>query len=265
MSVKPQIPIVNLGYLNAYGCVHSNILGDSVNISISPGQLRDSTNTFDIIVNEPLTVSTAFNGAGGLDQGTVAVNTIYGVYVLYDSSQVNNPVGILSLSGTPLMPSINGVTYSHFRCIGFIKTQFASTNLHSFDICGTGNDRVHLWADDQNAILGGTATTLTPISLSAGVPSGLQFLPNSPQSIAVILSVFFTPVAPLDSIEIWPFNTGLGATSVFFGQVASVILANQITTAANLTISGDYEIKYRIASVTGGSVDLDIDGFMYTI
>lgn len=262
MSVKPQIPIVNLGYLNASGCVHSYV--DATTISISAGQLRDSTNTFDIVVNSPLTVLTTFNGAGGLDEGDIAVNTIYAVYVLYDSSQTNNPVGLLSLSGTPLMPSVDGVTYSHFRCIGFVKTFTGSTDLHRFDICGTGNERTHLWADDQFAINGGSATTLTEINLSQGVPSLLSSLPNSPQVIEAILGVIVTPTAAGDSLEIWPFNTGLAASTTIYGQVIAISTSSQVICAANLN-AGHYSIKYRISSLTGTTADIDIDGFVYTI
>lgn len=73
-----------------------------------------------------LTISTGTNGANGLDAGTVAQNTLYAVYVIFNNTTT---AGLLSLSGTsPTLPT----GYIYFARVGWVLTGAATTNLNTF-------------------------------------------------------------------------------------------------------------------------------------
>lgn len=261
MSIKTQLPIENSGLLYAQGCVPEPV--STSEISISAGQLRDSTNTFDIFVNDPLTVSTAFVGAGGLDSGTVQVNTFYAIHVLYDSSKVLPASSIMSATAAPIMPSVNGVTYSHYRTVGYVKTLPSTTNICDFRIIGDGNNRTHTWDALKVCLSGGTATTPTPVSLSAAVPSILAQSTAAPNSIGVYLYTSFTPAAAGDILTLSNFDENLGSPSIeLTGVVAAIRSNSQIFIAADITTVPDYKIKY---SLEAGSVDICVTAFTYKI
>jgi hypothetical protein len=68
-----------------------------------------STTNFKTVSAGSLSISTAASGANGLDTGTIAANTWYAVYVIYNSTTAT-AAGLISLSGTsPTLPS--GYTY----------------------------------------------------------------------------------------------------------------------------------------------------------
>ncbi len=266
MSLKPQLPIINLGALYANGCVHGVVAGSPNNLSITAGQLRDSTNTFDIVVDSPLTLSTTTSGVGGLDMGTVAVNTFYAVYVIYDVTQANPPAALLSLSSTqPLMPSLNGVTYSHFRLIGYIKTSLAVIDILGFRIIGTGNDRKHMWDNVIKVLSAGTDTVYTPVSLNGGIPNIMGISQTSPASVEVSCVCGITPAAVGNAIALANFNELFSQESVSLsGVVMGVDQIAQLILAADLTITGDYQIKYLLTG-TGGTADILISSFTFVI
>jgi len=71
-----------------------------------------------------VTISTGASGANGLDSGSIASNTFYSVWVIYNGTTT---AGLLSLSATsPTLPS--GYIYS--ARVGWVRTGAASTNLH---------------------------------------------------------------------------------------------------------------------------------------
>ncbi len=267
MSLKPQLQIVDLGNIYINGCVptFSDPLISPQDIMITAGQLRDSTNTFDIVVDSPLVVSLSFNGVGGLDTGTVSGDTFYAVYVIYDATQSNNPAALLSLSSTtPIMPSLNGTYYSHFRLIGYIKTD-DSGNVSGFRVVGTGNDRKHMWDNRISVLTFGTATTYTPISLSAAVPNILGSSPSSPQSVCVSVNCELFDNDIDNELVLGNFNglstsycTGLTAV------VAGITQTAQLQLPADFTTSLDYEIKYLIRA-TGGIVNVFVTAYTYVV
>lgn len=266
MALKPQLPIINLGQLYANGCVHSVIDGAPNNLTIATGQLRDSTNTFDIVVDSPLTITTTINGVGGLDVGTVAVNSFYAVYVIYDVTQSNPPAALISLSATqPFMPAVNGVTYSHFRLIGYIKTSLSVIDILGFRIIGTGNDRKHMWDNVIPALAGGTATVYTPLSLNGGIPNILGLSQTSPASVEVSCLCGVVPAAVGNAVSLANFNELFNQESVSLsGVVVGVNQIAQLILAADLTTAGDYKIKYLLTG-TGGAVDIFVTYFTFVI
>src|SRR5271169_4911110 len=102
---------------------------------ISTGFVRDDSNSVDIVINTPLTLYGQINGANGLDTGTLQTSKVYAVYVISDPTGMVNPAGLISLTMPsdplyPVMPSVNGVTYTVKRLVGFLRTpsSFSSFN-----------------------------------------------------------------------------------------------------------------------------------------
>ena len=61
------IPIINLPFLYINGLIVSNdATTEQTVIDLSAGQCRDSTNTYDMVLNAPITVSSAFNASTSL-------------------------------------------------------------------------------------------------------------------------------------------------------------------------------------------------------
>jgi len=176
----------------------------TTSINVYPGRCRDNTNLNDIFLlsqqqetgNNPTVVSISTNGINGLDQGTVAINTFYAVYVVASSKfgnlSPNNPYnpnypnayptgavspptnviqypfgylptgGLLSKSFVqPLLP----FGYDMYRRVGAVLTDGSSHILSFWQIAGNGNDR-WMWYDANILVLnGGTQASWTGVNL----------------------------------------------------------------------------------------------------
>ena len=77
-------------------------------------------------------MNSAVNGANGLDYGTLAASTNYGVWLIGDSRGYNPVAAVLSLTSNayPLMP----LGYDSMRLIGF-----ADTNSSTHFVAATTN------------------------------------------------------------------------------------------------------------------------------
>lgn len=253
------IPISNLGlkYINDCSIVASS---GGATFSITPGQMRDSTNTFDIVVPSTLTVTGTTKGANGLDSGTIANNTWYAVHVIYDPTN-NNPVSaIFSLSATaPVMPSLasTGVTYGAFRLIGWVKTDGSALFL-PFIILGNGNARQHYWDSSINVLTGGTSATFATVQCLAAVAPAQT-------NLSAFAQVSFTAATAADYVAIRPLGSTADAADVLniSGSVASV--AQRIPANILLTVSsGNPSIQY-INSAVSCATTINIRGFEYFI
>ncbi|MCZ6702555.1 MAG: hypothetical protein O6940_05885 [Ignavibacteria bacterium] len=106
-------------------------------ITINPGEMRDSTDSFNIILESPSVLDITAFGFGGLDVGSEAFDIYYAVYVIADSTDINVPKGIFSTSVTsPTLPS----GYDLFRRVGMVKNN-SSGNFLNFYQFGSGNTR----------------------------------------------------------------------------------------------------------------------------
>src|SRR5690606_23032620 len=102
-------------------------------ITIGAGACRDSTNAYTLAVSGTLTVDITASGANGLDTGSEASNTWYYVYVIGDSTGVNTPKGLLSVtnessSGAITLPS----GYDLKRQLPIAIRNNASSNILNF-------------------------------------------------------------------------------------------------------------------------------------
>jgi len=151
MSIeKRAVPVVNKGFLYVQGCLFT-VAGNAA-ISVGTGQARDSTNTFDMVVNSPITLDLTTNGLNGLLAGTVAPNSWYGVFVLQSSlaALVPKVVAVLedspdSIPSVPVINSPSGESYDIHRFVGWVFVN-VSTEVESFTMIEDGlNSRTIQW------------------------------------------------------------------------------------------------------------------------
>ncbi len=257
------VPTVTLPDLYVNGCQGAWV--SDTTRSIAPGQLRDSTNTYDILFDTPLIVSSAFNGVNGLDTGTVAENTRYYVFVIFDYTNTNLPASLLSLSpDSPVMPSLNGITYGAFRLVDTTVTDGSSNFLLDYNHSANENTIYKQYDAPQSVLSAGVDTTYTAVNLSTdGIVPVFGFG-------KIWLNAAYTPKAAGDIAQIQP----TGATGNFIvinGIVASVVQTSQIMILPSLgqisMISPfSANISYNISDATSpAGLDLAVSAYEFDL
>jgi len=234
----PQIqadPIYQLPHLYIQGLQIGNIT--TTTLEIQAGQCRDSTDNIDIplgspdleglITPAPLLVDLTKNGVNGLDTGTLAVNTLYAVYMIADSSYFHRVAAIVTLwsNAAPLLP----FGYDSFRLIGTVSTDAAAHLIPPADIVLAG---VVVFTDKELDI--------------AGVPAVLGTI--------VKLNVLFTSAVNGDSIKFRPSAGGSQVTGLptVIGPTAGVQVIELVDVPISITAGG----KAAIAYVETNALDL---------
>lgn len=252
--MSKSIPIVNLPDLyvdNLQLTKTSNTL-----LTVSTGQARDSSNTYDIVVSVPLVINTAFKGAGGLDTGTLAANTLYAVFVIFDTTNQVPVSSVFSLSATdPVMPSTRGVTYGAFRRVGWIRTN-ATSQITDFYMVGNSHERTvtySLTKGDAVILTAGNSDTFTPITLMAGfVPSTstrVKFVYQFNNALAGAVAGFIPSDASLSEVDTTDFVVGSGSAS---GAVSGQL---------DMQTGPDQLVQYYVETASD-SMDIYIKGYV---
>jgi hypothetical protein len=100
--------------------------GSSTTLGIAAGICRDDANSVDIALASAMTKSTASwavgSGNGGLDTGTIAINTWYYAYAIYRTDTNVGDVLFTATYGSPTLPA----NYTKKRYIGAFKTDGSS-------------------------------------------------------------------------------------------------------------------------------------------
>jgi hypothetical protein len=135
---------------------------DSQNVTITADKVVvvDDTDVPRLLTSVSLTVALDTSGANGRDAGSLAANTGYFLYVIYDTTTT---AGLASTSATaPAMPS--GYTYK--ALVGWCTTDATGTpfNIEEF----TQIDDVYQWGIPQKVINDGASTTTTAMNMAAG-------------------------------------------------------------------------------------------------
>src|SRR5208283_4100787 len=91
-------PQVNAGLLYVNGLDVSWV--STTALSVAAGAARDSSNVNDIVSPTAVSISSAINGAGGLDTGTIAASTFYAVYIIGSSLSANPETNIATQVST---------------------------------------------------------------------------------------------------------------------------------------------------------------------
>jgi len=229
-SLIPGSPMVNLGNLYVRGAGLIFLTGTT--LTVSAGQVRDSTDANDILVGGNLysnprvaasdvTVNTALTGALGVDVGggaAIVASTMYAVYVIGDSRGFNSGSAVLSASFT--LPSLP-LGYDMYRYVGSVSMDGAKA-VRKFSQTGAALDRT-MWYDPGTGpttlgvVIPSSRTTASTAFVSAGTLTTL--IPQSP--VEVLLNVSYTPNAADDIIKFAPFGS-TGSYASFSGVAAQL-------------------------------------------
>ena len=249
-------PVVNAPNLYINGLGISWVSATELQVAV--GICRDSTNQNDISVGLPLNVAqtgtgeepvaagsgpviinVAVQGAGGLDTGTIAVSTVYGVYALGDSMNVNLGSAILSASqSAPLIP----YGYDMYRLIGYATTDGSGNLLLGYWSAGNSSLRTFTYdAPIATSVTAGASTSYAGVDLTEFVPA------VDGTSVSVAYS-FLPGNAAGDALYLQGYNSTGDAVKIT-GQVTSVHMTGNATVLAQLH-SGAPEIKYKVTSAS---------------
>lgn len=246
-----NIPVYDLPFLYAYGCPVS--YASTTTFGIGVGQVRDSNDNIDLLIEEALVLNTAVNGINGLDTGTFAKAKWYYLYIIGDSSNKNPTGSILSLSATqPLLP----FGYDSFRLISIEKSLAGSAAIEIFTNLGNDNQRTKYWDTPIQVLNAGTQN-----GSFAAVDASLALPPLS--LVEFSANVLFVPNAASNFVDFR--KTGSSATSGI--QVSGVVASE--TQRANVEMLGalsagvakfDYQNSAASCSTT-----VNVTGFKFYI
>lgn len=140
-------------------------------LDVSIGSSRDDTDVLNLITTGVLTIDFTTTGINALDTGVVTVDTFYALFIIGDTTGINTPKTLASLSATtPTLPS----GYNVKRRIGWWLTGFGSSNLVPMTQFGKYNIREYVYAvanSDTRVLSNGNATSFTVVDCSAFIPS----------------------------------------------------------------------------------------------
>jgi hypothetical protein len=240
------IPIQNLPFL--YGNNLLDSWNSNTTLALTAGQCRDSTNIYDIVLNNPLIINAAVNGVNGLDRGTLANNTWYYLFVLSDPRGFLPTGAVLSLSYTsPTIP----YDYGAFRYIGAWRTN-GSAQFLQMRKYGAGSYRTCWWDAPVLVLNAGAAASFTAVNLVTAVP------PKSATNIT--LEVDVKPTAAGNTAVLRPTgSTGSGNVTVS-GAVSAVDQIVQVTSECLIANIGGSLVPAIDYEVTG-SVTLNVTAF----
>ncbi len=133
-------------------------------------KLTDTTGVLAFTWVGLLTADLGVAGAGGLDTGAEAADTWYAVHAIADTTGVEAPDALLSLSATA--PTLPG-THDVFKCMGWVRNNAAKDLLKFLEVWGGTTRRIVYdeSAATMRALNNGSATDYTEVDLSAFVPS----------------------------------------------------------------------------------------------
>jgi hypothetical protein len=241
----PTIPIVNAGLKYVTG-LRLSWTSNTV-MSVASGQARNSSNVNDITLSAAQTITTTVSGAGGVDTGTIANSTFYGVYVVGDSTGYEATTAVISADlTTPLLPA----GYDMYRRIGYVKTN-GSAQFLEFRQDGLDASR-WMWYDVAIAtnITAGASATFAAVDASAGLPGLTAFASE------VNILALFTPTAANNTLELRPGSSS--ATAGYTrasGDVAAVVVTTNMVVPYDVTTGIDYK-------VTGSAVALSVAAYL---
>jgi len=133
---------------------------------IAPGTCRNDDDDDFIVASSQLTIdSEASAGANAIDTGSVAANTSYYVFVIYNPTTTTT-AGLFSLSRTsPTLPS----GYTKKRFLGYVRTDGDSDFIYitSYNV---GNTKYIQLEEAVEIVSGGTETSWTDIDCSSYIP-----------------------------------------------------------------------------------------------
>jgi hypothetical protein len=247
--VQINLPVVNAAYLDVDGLQIART-GNAA-ATVAAGRARNSTNENDIILDAQATLNAAANGINGLDTGALAASTLYGLYVVGDSTQNNDAGILLSLVFTaPLLP----VGYDMYRLIGYMRTDGSSHLLAGY-WSGSANERTFVYdVPIATAVTAGGSATYAAVTLTTFVPAVQNILAN--------IETNWTANAAGDTLAYQPF-AATGDTVKYIAYVAGATAHTLVREYVQAQLdSGAPKINYKVSA---GTVAVNVAGYKYTI
>jgi len=236
------------------GWVHDLTLSyiNAAQVQLGSGVCRDSEDFFDIRSDTDLTASITSVGASGLDTGSEAADTWYAVHLIADSTSINSPAALLSVSShNPTLP----VGYDKFRRVGWVRNDGGSDFLKFLQIWDANTKRVVYdeIAATTRVLSGANATTFTSVDLSS-------FIPVTSRN-AMFLSEFETGStgSELHEVKYRPAGFSAATNDSLWQQRTADISANKSRMQIQLPCVGQ-SIEYRVDNVIN-LVSLSVAGY----
>lgn len=259
---SPQIqndPIYALPHLYISGMNIS--YASTTVVAVAPGQCRDMNDIIDMPISWPdannninpailfqnyqqgLLINSAVNGANGLDTGTIAASTQYGIWIIGDSRGYLPVAGLLSLTSNaaPLLP----FGYDSLRMIGFAQTDGSSHFVYAThkpqNLVGA---LTYINSPALSVLSGGNATSFTAIDMTTNSAIPTTTLPN----VIAWLFVTFTPAAAGDTVQFRPTGSTATAGLVTITGIAAGVAQTQYIQVICGVASSKPELDYEVTS-----------------
>lgn len=205
--------------------------------TITAGRLvvEDSSFNCEVLRSISLSFNGANSGANGLDTGSMAAGNWYYIYVIYNGTTVASLISLSSIS--PTLPS----GYTKKALVGCARVQpatsafVATIKSNYYTYYGTSTVDTHI-----SVLSGGTATTITAISLATSVPPECQ-----------LVNIVASHAGVSGSGTVYRSSSGsyLGAA---IGEVS--LFSNAVF------INGTQTIYYNVGG--GGSISIKVIGYI---
>lgn len=236
------------GYVNGLGIVYDS----TTLVQVQAGDILDSTGVYQITLPALATVNGAAAGLNGLDTGSLAASTVYGIYVIGDPVTQQATGCMLSANlTTPLMP----FGYSAYALVGYITTDSSVHFLKGYWSAGNSSERVFMFDTPQGtAVTAGAATTFTAVSLETIVPMATR-------QRKVRINTSYTPSAPSHILSLQP-QSGTGTPCLITGQVTNIIVTSTSYLFATVN-STHLQINYSVTS--GDAVAINVQGYDFGV
>lgn len=251
MSQQGQIVQVS-NEANLYANSGQYVYVDNTTLTVKACQMRDSTNSLDINLNADTTLNFAINGLNGLDTGSIAASSVYGIYLVSDATSFK-PTGVmasLNLAGAPFMPA----GYGYLKLVGYVFTD-GSSHIIKFRVSGTGNTRDFYYDSTVRALTNGASQTLANIDLTGIVP------PFSYTPVKFVGT--YTPNTAGDTAGFAPFGSTATLLPFVPGTVATKASSQTFEVLAMLNAAAP-TILY-INSAASGQTNVYVTGFRFYI
>ncbi len=242
------VPIQNLPYIATQGL--ESAWASNTTLTVAAGQTRDSTNVFDMVLSEAVTVNSAVTGLNGLDTGTFAASKLYRLFLISDPVSGLPTGAMISESDIPTMP----LGYGVYKIIGYWATNGSTQFILGYNSGSLSRRKFMYDAPVATAVTAGNATSYTAVALTNFVPA----IENTPAYI----SYAFTPGAASRTLKLTPGNATGDAVTIT-GQVTSVVVSGVAQVLSKVTTSVP-EIDYKVAN-SGDAVALNVAGYEYDV
>lgn len=181
--------------------LQASATGANTNVGVTADSLVVETTDYSFVTlrNVSVTISTTASGANGLDTGSIAVNTWYSVWIIYNPTTATT-AGLISTSETtPTMPA--GYTYK--SRVGWIRTN-ANGNYYPIGFKQKGRRVQYLVTSEISLPImasGASGDPMTPTFTSLAVGS---YIPSTAGVIDIVVhsgssSACIVIVAPSNS------------------------------------------------------------------